>query len=110
MELFSSCALIRATIKKPAAEAIRDKLTQEQYRSRRRAAQSVPSATHSGDQFEKGIYVDVVTGEPLFSSTDKFESGCGWPAFTKPIEAPAVVEPGGFELWNAPHGGQKPRR
>ena len=41
---------------------------------------------------EKGIYVDVVTGEPLFSSTDKFESGCGWPAFTKPIEEPAVVE------------------
>ena len=44
------------------------------------------------DKFEKGIYVDVVTGEPLFSSTDKFESGCGWPAFTKPIEEPAVVE------------------
>ena len=41
---------------------------------------------------EKGIYVDVVTGEPLFSSTDKFESGCGWPAFSKPIEAPAVIE------------------
>jgi peptide methionine sulfoxide reductase msrA/msrB len=36
--------------------------------------------------------VDVVTGEPLFSSTDKYESGCGWPAFTKPIEEPAVVE------------------
>ena len=44
------------------------------------------------DKFEKGIYVDVVTGEPLFSSTDKYESGCGWPAFTKPIEEPAVVE------------------
>ena len=44
------------------------------------------------DKFEKGIYVDIVTGEPLFSSTDKFESGCGWPAFTKPIEGPAVVE------------------
>ena len=44
------------------------------------------------DKFEKGIYVDVVTGEPLFSSTDKYESGCGWPAFTKPIESPAVVE------------------
>ena len=36
--------------------------------------------------------MDVVTGEPLFSSTDKYESGCGWPAFTKPIEGPAVVE------------------
>ena len=36
--------------------------------------------------------MDVVTGEPLFSSTDKYESGCGWPAFTKPIEDPAVVE------------------
>ena len=44
------------------------------------------------DKFEKGIYVDVVTGEPLFSSTDKYESGCGWPAFTKPIEGPAVVK------------------
>ena len=44
------------------------------------------------DKFEKGIYVDIVTGEPLFSSTDKFESSCGWPAFSKPIESPAVIE------------------
>ena len=44
------------------------------------------------DEFEMGIYVDIVTGEPLFSSTDKYESGCGWPAFTRPIEAPTVVE------------------
>ncbi len=54
--------------------------------------------------------MDVVTGEPLFSSTDKFESGCGWPAFTKPIEAPAVVELEDLSYGNAPHGGQKPRR
>ncbi len=59
---------------------------------RRRAAQSALYTGEFWDKFEKGIYVDVVTGEPLFSSTDKYESGCGWPAFTKPIEEPAVVE------------------
>ncbi|MBQ3031457.1 MAG: peptide-methionine (R)-S-oxide reductase MsrB, partial [Anaerotignum sp.] len=42
--------------------------------------------------FEKGIYVDIVTGEPLFSSLDKYESSCGWPAFTQPIEAPTIRE------------------
>ncbi len=60
--------------------------------SPRRTARNVPFSNAFWDQFEKGIYVDIVTGEPLFSSTDKFESGCGWPAFTKPIEEPAVVE------------------
>ena len=44
------------------------------------------------DQFEKGIYVDIVTGEPLFSSEDKYLSACGWPAFTQPIEKPSLVE------------------
>ena len=43
------------------------------------------------DFFEKGIYVDVVSGEPLFTSMDKYDSGCGWPAFTKPIEEEAVT-------------------
>ena len=42
--------------------------------------------------FEKGLYVDVVSGEPLFTSVDKFNSGCGWPAFTKPIREDAVTE------------------
>lgn len=42
------------------------------------------------DKFDRGIYVDVATGEPLFSSRDKFESGCGWPSFTKPISADVV--------------------
>ena len=61
----------------------------------RRSSKSGTERAFTGelwDKFEKGIYVDIVTGEPLFSSTDKFESGCGWPAFTKPIEGPAVVE------------------
>ena len=43
-------------------------------------------------RFEEGIYVDIVTGEPLFSSADKFESSCGWPAFSKPIEEPAITK------------------
>ena len=62
----------------------------------------LPALTESGTEypyqnefwnhFAKGIYVDIVTGEPLFSSTDKYESSCGWPAFTKPIEEPSIVE------------------
>ncbi len=77
---------------KPAAESIRDKLTEEQYRITQENGTERPFSNEFWDQFEKGIYVDIVTGEPLFSSTDKYESGCGWPAFTKPIEEPAVVE------------------
>ena len=92
MELFSKLRIDPGDYQKPAAEAIRDKLTQEQYRVTQESGTERPFSNAFWDQFEKGIYVDVVTGEPLFSSTDKFESGCGWPAFTKPIEAPAVVE------------------
>ena len=51
------------------------------------------------DNKEAGIYVDIVSGEPLFASADKFESGCGWPSFTKPI-APAFVD----ELRDSTHG------
>ena len=92
MELFSKLRIDPGDYQKPAAEAIRDKLTQEQYRVTQESGTERPFSNAFWDQFEKGIYVDVVTGEPLFSSTDKFESGCGWPAFTTPIEAPAVVE------------------
>ena len=77
---------------KPAAESIRDKLTAEQYRVTQESGTERAFTGEFWDKFEKGIYVDVVTGEPLFSSTDKYESGCGWPAFTMPIEGPAVVE------------------
>ena len=50
-------------------------------------------------QFERGIYVDIVSGEPLFSSSDKYDSGCGWPAFSKPIDT-AVIN----ELFDDSHG------
>lgn len=90
--LFSQLRIDPGDYRKPAAETIRDKLTDEQYRVTQQSGTERPFFNEFWDKFEKGIYVDVVTGEPLFSSTDKFESGCGWPAFTKPIEAPAVVE------------------
>ena len=92
MELFSKLRIDPGDYQKPAAEAIRDKLTEEQYRVTQEGGTERAFTGAFWNQFEKGIYVDVVTGEPLFSSTDKFESGCGWPAFTKPIEEPAVVE------------------
>ena len=92
MELFSKLRIDPGDYRKPAAEAIRDKLTAEQYRVTQESGTERPFSNEFWDQFEKGIYVDIVTGEPLFSSTDKFESGCGWPAFSKPIESPAVVE------------------
>mgnify|MGYP000904237380 CR=1 FL=1 len=92
MELFSRLHIDPGDYQKPAAESIRDKLTAEQYRVTQESGTERAFTGEFWDKFEKGIYVDIVTGEPLFSSTDKFESGCGWPAFTKPIESPAVVE------------------
>ncbi len=92
MELFSKLRIDPGDYKKPAAESIRDKLTEEQYRITQESGTERAFTGEFWNLFEKGIYVDVVTGEPLFSSTDKFESGCGWPSFTKPIELPAVVE------------------
>ena len=92
MELFSRLRIDPGDYRKPAAETIRDTLTAEQYRVTQESGTERAFTGELWDKFEKGIYVDIVTGEPLFSSTDKFESGCGWPAFTKPIESPAVVE------------------
>ena len=92
IELFSKLKIDPGDYRKPAAESIREKLTAEQYHITQENGTERAFRNEFWDKFEKGIYVDVVTGEPLFSSADKFESGCGWPAFSKPIEAPAVVE------------------
>jgi peptide methionine sulfoxide reductase msrA/msrB len=67
-------------------------LSPEQYAVTQRDATEPPFANEYFDQFEPGIYVDIVTGQPLFSSSDKFESGCGWPAFARPIDASLVVQ------------------
>ena len=66
------------------------RLTKEQYRVTQESATERPGTGEYLDNHEPGIYVDIVSGEPLFASADKFESGCGWPSFTKPI-VPANV-------------------
>jgi peptide-methionine (R)-S-oxide reductase len=67
-------------------------LTPEQYRVTQQNGTEPPGTGEYLDNREPGIYVDVVSGEPLFASSDKFESGCGWPSFTKPIEPTNVKE------------------
>lgn len=62
------------------------KLNEEQYNVTQKAATEYPFTGKYDDFYEKGIYVDVVSGEPLFSSQDKYDAGCGWPSFTKPIK------------------------
>lgn len=79
-------------------EAIR-KLTPEQFRITQQSGTERPFTGEYNDNKRPGIYVDIVSGEPLFASSDKFDSGCGWPSFTKPI-VPANVD----ELQDRSHG------
>ena len=80
---------MRTFTKDPAAIA---KLTPEQYRVTQQSATERPGTGPLLHNKKPGIYVDIVSGEPLFASTDKYESGCGWPSFTKPIEPANVAE------------------
>lgn len=75
--------------KDPGAVA---QLTPEQYEVTQLAATEPPFHNQYWDHEEAGIYVDIVSGEPLFASTKKFDSGCGWPSFTTPIDPKNVVE------------------
>lgn len=71
---------------KPSQDEIKEKLTDEQYRVTQESATERPYSHEYNDIEEDGIYVDIVSGEPLFSSQDKYDAGCGWPSFTRPIE------------------------
>ena len=68
------------------------RLSPEQYRVTQENGTEAPGSGKLLDNHEPGIYVDIVSGEPLFASSDKFESGCGWPSFTKPISPTTVNE------------------
>jgi peptide methionine sulfoxide reductase msrA/msrB len=78
--------------KKPDAATLKKMLTPEQFAVTQEAATEAPFSNEYNDNHAPGIYVDVVSGEPLFSSLDKFDSGCGWPAFSKPVDDKKIAE------------------
>jgi peptide-methionine (R)-S-oxide reductase len=80
------------TYKKPSDDELKKSLTPEQYQVTQHEATERPFQNAYWDNKQAGLYVDVVTGEPLFSSLDKFDSGTGWPSFTKPVDTAHVVE------------------
>lgn len=83
---------------KPERKEISEKLTKEQYRVTQENGTEPPFQNEFWNHKEEGLYVDIVSGEPLFSSKDKFDSGCGWPSFTKPIERGKVKEKADFSF------------
>jgi methionine-R-sulfoxide reductase len=76
----------------PSNAELQTKLTKDQYHVTRECGTETPFQNAYWDNHRAGIYVDIITGEPLFSSLDKFDSGTGWPSFTKPIAKERVVE------------------
>ena len=78
--------------KKPTDQEVKAKLTSAQYQVTQCSATEPPFRNEFWNHHEPGIYVDVVSGEPLFASTDKFDSGTGWPSFVRPLEKANVSE------------------
>ncbi|MGX7393923.1 peptide-methionine (R)-S-oxide reductase MsrB [Carnobacterium mobile] len=73
-------------------EELKQKLTPIQYEVTQNEATERPFTGEYDAFYDDGIFVDVVSGEPLFSSTDKYDAGCGWPSFTKPIDSKEIIE------------------
>ncbi len=77
---------------KPNQEEIKEKLSELEYSVTQEDATEKPFTHEYNDLDEDGIYVDIVSGEPLFSSRDKYDAGCGWPSFTKPLDQVDIIE------------------
>ena len=83
---------------KPSDSELRERLTSQQYEVTQHEATERPFQNEFWDHKEPGLYVDVVSGEPLFSSLDKFDAHCGWPSFTQPLEGSEIKEKVDFKL------------
>jgi methionine-R-sulfoxide reductase len=77
-------------------EELKKQLTPIQYEVTQNQGTEPPFQNEYWDHFEDGIYVDIISGKPLFSSKDKYDAGCGWPSFTKPIDEKEMVEKADF--------------
>lgn len=75
---------------KPDNQTLKDQLSDIEYQVTQNSATERPFSHPFYEKEEKGLYVDITTGEPLFSSADKFDAGCGWPSFTKPIDQEVI--------------------
>jgi len=91
METTTNPSSVTATTR-PSAEELKKKLTPQQYHVTQECGTEPPFNNAYWNNHAAGIYIDIVTGEPLFTSLDKFDSGSGWPSFTKPIAKEKVVE------------------
>lgn len=85
-------AKVPDTYKKPDDQSLKETLSPEAYEVTQNSMTEHAFTGEYWDQFEPGIYVDITTGEPLFSSSDKFDAGCGWPSFSKPIDPDTIRE------------------
>jgi methionine-R-sulfoxide reductase len=86
------------TYTKPSEDELRESLTSVQYQVTQHEATEPPFQNEFWDHKEPGLYVDIVSGEPLFSSLDKYDSHCGWPSFTQPLEGTEIKEKTDFKL------------
>ena len=87
------------TYTKPTESELRERLSSEQYQVTQHEATERPFQNDFWDNEEPGLYVDIVSGEPLFSSLDKYDAGCGWPSFTQPLEGTDIKTNTDFKLF-----------